>query len=99
MTTENVPSKSEVIGAYRVHETDTGSRRRCTRGIASRAFTTRFRSRCSIWPGSALDRLELTVQSRDQLDVLADQPPQHAVDVGDHRVQVDDLGLQHLPAG
>jgi small subunit ribosomal protein S15 len=25
MTTENVPNKSEVIGAYRVHETDTGS--------------------------------------------------------------------------
>ena len=37
-------------------------------------------------------------QSEEQLDVLADEPPQHPADLVDHRVEVEVLALQHLLA-
>ena len=65
--------------------------------MASRAFTTRFMRTCSIWPGSARTGPRLA-SIGDELDVLADQPPQHLLDLGHDRVQVQDPGLQHLLA-
>ena len=44
------------------------------------------------------DRTELGVEHRQQLDVLADQAPQHHVHVGDDGVEVEHPGLQDLPA-
>ncbi len=41
----------------------------------------RFMSTCSIWPGSALTQPEARRQHVDQLDVLADDPPQHLLHV------------------
>jgi len=38
-------------------------------------------------------------ERRRQLDVLADQPPQHFADVGDHLVQVKHHGLDQLAPG
>jgi hypothetical protein len=38
------------------------------------------------------------LQPRPELDVLADQPPQHLVHLAHHDVQVEHPGLQHLLA-
>ena len=65
-------------------------------GMASRAFTTRFISTCSIWPGSALTHAEVRPQHEVQIDILADQPPQHGAQAVTS-IQVQHPGLQHLP--
>src|SRR5205823_1443052 len=33
-----------------------------------------------------------------ELDVLADQPPQHGLQVGDDRIELEQLGREHLAA-
>ena len=48
-------------------------------GIASRAFTTRFTSTCSSWPGSASTYQSPGSQLDVEHDVGAEQPAQHAV--------------------
>ena len=67
-------------------------------GIASRALTARLTITCSSWVGSARIAAEARVEHRHELDVLADQPAQHRVHVGDDGVQVEHARLQHLPA-
>ena len=42
-------------------------------------------------------RAELRLQRRHQRDVLADEPRQHPLEVGDTVVEVDRLGLADLP--
>jgi len=38
------------------------------------------------------------IERRGELDVFAEQPPQHAVHVGDHGIDVEHLGSEHLAA-
>ena len=45
------------------------------------------------------DRLQVTGERGDQLDVLAEGPAQHFLHRGDDGVEVEDLGPHHLPAG
>ena len=47
-----------------------------------------------VGPGAA----EIGSEVRLQLDVLTDQPAEHLVHSGHHRVEVEDLRLQHLLA-
>ena len=67
-------------------------------GIASTALTTRLITTCSICPGSALTLAEIRRQLEHQLDVLADQALDHVLHTGRDGVEVDDLGLEDLPA-
>ena len=67
-------------------------------GMASRALTTRFISTCSIWPGSAWTSAEVRREHLDEVDVLAEDPPEHLLDPGGDLVQVQRHGLQHLLA-
>ena len=45
-----------------------------------------------------LDVAGLRVEDQRQLDVFADQPPQHLLDVDHHRVDAHDARLDHLAA-
>ena len=46
-----------------------------------------------------LDRAGLADGADVELEVLADQPPQHAIELADDRVEIDDARLDDLPAG
>ena len=65
-------------------------------GIASRAFTTRFISTCSIWPGSASTYQSAGSQLDLERDVGADEPAQHALGLRHHVIEREDLRLEHL---
>ena len=67
-------------------------------GMASRALTARFMRTCSTWPGSALTGPRLRLSDGDQLDVLADEPAEHLLRVGDDVVEVEHPRRQHLLA-
>src|SRR5213593_3502760 len=45
-----------------------------------------------------LDPADVRSKHSHQVDILADQPSQEALDVLDHRVQVEHLGIEHLLA-
>ena len=50
------------------------------------------------WPGSAFTAPSLRVSHDFQVEVLADEPPQHRFQVQDHPVEVDHLGVDDLLA-
>ena len=50
------------------------------------------------WPGSAFTTPSLRVSNDFQVDVLADEPPQHRFQVQDHPVEVNHLGVDDLLA-
>jgi len=49
-------------------------------------------------PGVGVDRACGGIERRGELDVLAEQAPQHPVHVRDHGIDVEHLGSEHLPA-
>ena len=64
--------------------------------MASLALTTRFITTCSSWPRSASARREIGCQGQRDLDVLADQPAEHARHFRDQPVHIERRGVQHL---
>ncbi len=48
-------------------------------------------------PGIGFDALQVGPQHRHQLDILPDQPLEHAADVAHHVVEVEYPRLHHLP--
>jgi hypothetical protein len=63
--------------------------------MASRAFTTRFITACSSWPGSTRTASR-PPRPEDQVHVLADHAPEHLLEVREQRVQIEDLRCEHL---
>ena len=63
--------------------------------IASRALTARLSSTCSSWPRSARTRAS-DAATRSELDVLADDPPQHRCDPAHDVAQVEHRRLKDL---
>ena len=67
-------------------------------GMASRGIDHQVHDDLFELGGIGLHRLQGLVEKDDQVDVFADEPAQHRLQVGDHRIEVGHPGLQQLLA-
>jgi hypothetical protein len=68
-------------------------------GIASRALTTRLTTTCSSCSGVGPHVRRRAAEVGRQRDVLADQPVQHAAEIGHQRVDVDSAAADRRGGG
>ena len=67
-------------------------------GVTSAALTTRLTSTCSICPGSMRTGLHARVQLEHELDLVSDEPREHALEILDEAVELGGARLEHLAA-
>ena len=61
-------------------------------GMASRLFTARFSSTCSMRPENAIHGAQIAGQVKLRLDFFTQQAPNHGAQAVHHLIQIDDLG-------